>query len=345
MSDNSAPPETSSRPPAPRRRKRRVLPKVLIGIAVVLVLALAAGAVYVFSIDRSLTNNLNRADNMPPETPTEPGQSPRPAVDPAADGALNFVLLGSDSRDTSDSGSGRSDSIILVHLNKKRDKAYLVSFPRDMWVTVPGHGKNKINAAFAFGGPPLTVRTLEGITGARMDHVVLVDFEGFIDLTDTLGGVTVTNDNKFSSHGFDYPKGEITIQGKQALWFVRERHNLPNGDLDRAKNQRKVVQAIVRKGLSPEVISNPVKFNDFISGVAQHLVVDQQLSDSEIRSTALSLRLTGSDVNELQAPISGFGTSSDGQSIDVVDESKMKELGTALRKDTMEDYVKKYPDE
>ena len=343
MSDHAVPPE----PPAGSagRRRRGVLPAVLIGLAVLLVAVMAAGAVYVASIDRSVTKNIKRANNLPPEQPTAPGQAPRPQLDEEADGALNFVLLGSDSRDAADAGSGRSDTLILVHLNKKRDKAYLISFPRDMYVDVPGHGKNKINAAFAFGGPQLTVATLEELTTGRMDHVALVDFEGFIKLTEELGGVTVINDNKFSAGGFSFPKGEITVQGEEALWFVRERKSLPNGDLDRAENQRKVVQAILRKGLSPDVIANPAKFTRFISGIAKHLVVDQNLSNSEIRSMALSLRLTGSDVHSLQAPISGFGNTADGQSIDVVDEAKMAELGRAIRKDKLEEYVKKYPAE
>jgi len=189
------------------------------------------------------------------------------------------------------------------------------------------------------------VQTLEELTTARMDHVVLVDFLGFIDLTTELGGVTIDNDYAFKSRGYTYPKGRITLEGEEALQFVRERYSLPKGDLDRAKNQRKVVQAIVRKGLSPEIISNPGKFTGFVSGIAKHLVVDQQLTDSKIRSTALSLRLTGNDVESLQAPISGFSTTSDGQSIDVVDEKQMEELATALRKDTLDDYLKKYPGE
>jgi anionic cell wall polymer biosynthesis LytR-Cps2A-Psr (LCP) family protein len=176
-----------------------------------------------------------------------------------------------------------------------------------------------------------------------MDHVVLIDFEGFIRLTDDLHGVTVTNKTAFSSHGFHYAKGKITIAGEQALWFVRERHQLPGGDLARAENQRNVIKAILDKGLSAEVISDPATSINFIANVAKHLTVDNGLSDSEIRRTALSLRLTGKDIALLQAPISGFGTSRDGQSIDLVDAAKMAELSNALKKDKLSEYVKKYP--
>jgi anionic cell wall polymer biosynthesis LytR-Cps2A-Psr (LCP) family protein len=176
-----------------------------------------------------------------------------------------------------------------------------------------------------------------------MDHVVLIDFDGFIRLTEDLHGVTVTNKTAFTSHGFDYPKGKITVAGEEALWFVRERHQLPGGDLDRAENQRNVIKAVVQKGLSAKVISDPATFTTFIGNVAKHLTVDNELSDGEIRRTALSLRLGAKDIELLQAPISGFGTSRDGQSIDVVDTAKLAELSTALKKDKLSEYLKKYP--
>lgn len=331
-------------PVTPPRKRRRWLKIVLISVAVILVGAVAASAAYLYSLDRNVIQNIKRENILPGETPTAPGQAPRPSADPAATGALNFVLLGSDSRDPADSSEGRSDSIMVVHLNKERDEAYITSFPRDMWVDIPGQGKNKINAAFALGGTQLMVQTLEGLLGTRMDHVVMVDFEGFIKLTESLGGVTVNNKTAFSSNGFDYPEGEITIAGEEALWFVRERKSLPNGDLDRAENQRNVIKAIVAKGLSREVIADPTTFTNFVSGVAQHVTVDQNLTDSAIRDLALSLRLRSSDIQLLQAPISGFGTSPDGQSIDIVDEPQLEALGEAMKSDTMDAYLEKYPE-
>lgn len=343
MSSNA--PRTPGTPATPPTQRRRWLKIVLISVAVVVVGAVGASAAYLYSLDRSLTQSLQREDVLPAETPTVPGQSARPSADPAAAGAVNFLLLGSDSPDPADSGASRSDSIMVVHLNRTRDEAYITSFPRDMWVDIPGHGQGKINAAFSYGGTQLMVQTLEGLLGTRMDHVVMVDFEGFIQLTESLGGVTVNNKTAFSSHGFDYPKGEITIAGEEALWFVRERKSLPGGDLDRAENQRKVIKAIVDKGLSRETVANPAAFTSFVSGVAQHVTVDSSLSDQTIRDLALSLRLTSKDINLLQAPISGFGTSADGQSIDIVDEPQLEALGQAMRTDAMAQYLKKYGDD
>jgi LCP family protein required for cell wall assembly len=317
---------------------RRLLPKILIGVAVLLVAAIGAGMLYAATIDRSLTENLNRGVELPTDE-----SAVRPPKEVQETGTLNYVLLGSDSRDPGNDGNGRSDTILVVHLNAKRNKAYIISFPRDMYVNVPGYGRNKINAAFAFGGTPLAVRTLESLTGVRMDHVAMIDFEGFVRLTEDLNGVTVINKTAFSSHGFNYPKGKITIAGEEALWFVRERKLLPGGDLDRAENQRNVIKAIAQKGLSVQVISNPATFISFIGNVARHLTVDNDLSDEEIKRTAHSLRLTGKDIDLLQAPISGFATTGDGQSIDIVDTAKMAELARAMKKDKLSEYVKKYP--
>jgi polyisoprenyl-teichoic acid--peptidoglycan teichoic acid transferase len=335
--------ETPGQPPPGDRsghrsaKRRRPLRLVLISLAAVLVAAIGAGILYAVSIDRSVTNNLNRADTLPGSGPS----GAAPASTRPDTGALNYVLLGSDSRDTNP-GDGRSDSIMLVHLDKNRDKAYIISFPRDMYVEIPGHGKNKINAAYAYGGPKLTVETLQNLLGITMDHVVLVDFQGFIDLTKDLGGVTVVNKTAFSSHGYDYPKGTITISGEKALWFVRERHALPGGDLDRAANQRNVIKAIVEKGLSAEVVADPTRFTTFLANVAKNLTVDRQLTDADIRDTALSLRLTATGIVLLQAPLSGFATIG-GQDVDVVDQKKLDELAKALQTDTVGEYVKKYP--
>jgi LCP family protein required for cell wall assembly len=335
-SDHEATPRRAAAP------KRRWPKRLLISAIVVLAVIVVAGGIYALSIDRSLNHNLQRANNLPPES--APGQAPRPEKS-SNDKSINFVLMGSDSRDNGNMrDNGRSDTLMILHLDADRKAAYIISFPRDMYVTIPGHGKNKINAAYSFGGPQLTVRTLESLTGTRMDHVAQVNFEVFINLTQTLGGVTIDNTHAFNSHGFHYAKGEITIQGQRALWFVRERHSLPNGDLDRAANQRKVVQAILAKGLSGGTISNPVKFNAFVAGVAKDVTVDNSLTSGVIRSTALSLRLTPGDIKQIQAPITGFADVPGVGSVDVVDQTKLKALGTALKKDRLAGYLKKYPD-
>ena len=328
------------RPPRRTRRRRWLLRSLAVVVALTAVMGAAAG-IYVGWVSKSFTGNVQRKELLPNDPPTlsSPGQEPGEPKPGSTkqNAALNYVLMGSDSRDATNPGAGRSDSLMVLHLDGDRKHAYLISFPRDLYVAIPGHGKNKINAAYALG-PQLSVATLEKLLGTQMDHVALIDFEGFIGLTEELGGVTVTNEYATSSEGYYFPIGKITIKGAEALAYVRERHQLPNGDLGRAERQRLVVKAILAKGLSPETISNPTKFTGFVSGVAKHLTVDAGLSDSEIRGTALSLRLTASDLRLRQAPISGFRTI-DGASVDVVDRDQMKDLAKALRTDTMADYL------
>jgi anionic cell wall polymer biosynthesis LytR-Cps2A-Psr (LCP) family protein len=138
--------------------------------------------------------------------------------------------------------------------------------------------------------------------------------------------------------------GWITVSGKQAEAYVRERKQLPRGDLDRAERHRAVVQAILTKGLSGDTVKNPRRFLAFTTGVARHVTVDEELTSQVLRKTALSLRLSPSDIDSVQAPVARFGRSPDGQSIDIVDEAKMRRLAEALRDDTMADYVRSNPD-
>lgn len=339
---------SSSPADAPRNRRsktsrrRPVLLAGLIGVAVLLVGALVLATVYATRVDSAVNQNLQRVDDLPPDNPTDPGESPRPAKAPGSK-ALNYVLIGSDSRSSGDAGAGRSDALMVLHLDGDRRAAYLVSFPRDLYVPIPGHGKDKINAAYAYGGTALTVRTLEGLLGVRMDHIAVIDFAGFVGLTEDLGGVTVFNEHPSVSGGWPFPRGYVTVHGEQALAYVRERKQLPRGDLDRAERQRAVVTAIISKGLSRQVVTDPDRFLAFAAGAARHISVDRGLSDKELRRTALSLRLTPDDIGSIQAPIRGFGTSPTKQSIDLVDQPRMNELAAALREDRLADYAAKYP--
>ncbi|WP_375429889.1 LCP family protein [uncultured Friedmanniella sp.] len=343
----SSPTDPSGRAPVPPRRRRRrstrVVLAVLAALVALTVVAVVAGTGYVATVSRSVSQNLQRGQELPPETPTEPGQPPRPTKAPAATNAIDYVLMGSDSL-TGDASQGRSDVLMVLHLSGDRKSAALISFPRDLYVSIPGHGKNKINAAFAYGGAPLTVRTLEGLLGTRMDHVALIDFSGFVNLTEELGGVTVDNPYASVSQGFSFPTGRITIRGDAALAYVRERKQLPHGDLDRAERQRLVARAVLAKGLSRQTLLNPRAFNRFAGGLASQVTVDDGLSVAELRKTALSVRFSPDDISSLQAPIKGFGRSPSGQSIDVVDTAQLKELASALRNDDLPAYEREHPE-
>jgi LCP family protein required for cell wall assembly len=311
------------------------LPIVLASVATTLVAVLAVAALFVGRVESSLTQNLEREDLMP----TDSGTAGHPTKEQVAADALNFVVMGYDSRDAS---VARSGSLMIVHLNAKRDQAYVISFPRDTWVSIPGRGNHRINAAYGIGGAKLTVSTLENLTDTRMDHAALVDFQGFAKLTDEVGGVTVYNKTGFVSHNIPYPKGNITLSGERAIYFVGERKALPRGDFDRATNERNVVRAIIAKTLSTKIITDPGRLLSVVSGAAEHLTVDKGLTNAKIRSTVLSLRLTDKDVHLIKAPTSGTAKRN-GQNVNVVDKAKLGELRTALREDKVNEYLAKYP--
>ncbi len=315
------------------RRGRRAL---LVALSIIGVFAIAIAVVvgyYARSVDNALSQT-SRADLLPVVTPS--ASSPDPVPSTAANDAMNIVIMGSDSRGLD---RGRSDTLIVMHINGDRQKVYLISFPRDMWVPIPGFGTAKINAAYSWGGPTLTIRTLQELTNVQMDHAVVTDFTGFTDLIDEIGGITVYNNQASASDGVTFPKGTITLDGRKALIYARERYDLKNGDLDRAARQRDVIKAIFNKVLTPQILANPAKFNRVAQKIAPNVTVDSGFTNSAIEGLALSMRVTSiNDVRSLQAPISGFGRSSDGQDYDVVNTAQMAELSSALANDTMDQY-------
>lgn len=337
------PNDVGSRTPRHRTPRHRTLRIALISIGVVLLLIVVAVAGYLFMLDRAVASNLHR------DTSLMQGLTDRPAKpqDGPGAGALNYLLIGSDSR----AGEGpskitgqRSDTIMVAHVTAKRDKIYLIAFPRDLYVDIPGHGKNKINAAFTFGGTPLLVSTLEQLTDTRIDHVAVIDFEGMRQLTNLVGGVSVDNRYASTVPPYTFPEGRITVQGDEALAFVRQRHGLPGGDLDRVERQQQVVKGILLKGVSKDVATNPGKLMDLMKAGASSLTVDGALDQGELRSTAVSMRnLRGDDIVFVQAPITGFGRSPAGASIDVLDTGRMQELSKALHDDDLPGYLADNP--
>ena len=314
---------------APRKKRRRwIIPlSIFVGLIVIAVVAFAMAVGKV----QQVANTIKREPNLivPSQQPIEPGKP------------VNVVIMGSDSRST-DAGDGRSDVLMLAHLTADRTKLYLISFPRDMYVSIPGHGKNKINAAFALGGPVLTVQTLNGLLGVKANHTALIDFEGFIGLSEAIGGVTFVNDMTFSAGPYRFEKGTITLSGDALLAYVRERHNVPRGDLDRAHHQRMVLKAMVAKIMSRGVMTDVPTLLTIADQIGGFITVDANLTNDELISTVTSLQLSASGIVDLQAPISGFGRTSAGASIDVVDEKKMAALAEAVQQDTMAEYVQDY---
>lgn len=322
-----------SRPVAQARRKPRRGRRFLIVVASLLALALVAGGGFVFFLNQTVSNNVKHEDLLPKAAPSATLPDGSTVALPQNVGQ-NYLIIGSDARPGET--ASRSDVIVLVHVPEDKKAVQLIHFPRDLYVQIPGRKKDKINAAYAYGGAPLLVSTLQGMLGVKIDHVAKTDFEGFKRMTDAVGGVRVYAEE--SSDGIQ--KGWNDLNGTQALAFVRERHELSEGDISRGRRQQAFIKALMLKTLTPSVIANPITLAKFVDAATSNLIVDKGLSVGTMRSEAISLRnLRSGDVVFITAPFTGFGTAPDGGSIDLVDEPGMAALGKALRTDTMDDYA------
>ena len=263
---------------------------------------------------------------------------------PAAGRGTNWLLVGSDSRQGlsdaqqrdlatgGDIGSSRTDTILLVHLPAlwSSAPATVVSIPRDSYVTIPGHGKDKINAAFAIGGAPLLAQTVEQATGLRLDHYAEIGFGGFAALVDALGGVTVCPTTALNDPlaGIDLPAGCQKLNGRSALGYVRTR-DTPRADLDRMTNQRQFLSALLHDATRPAVWLNPWRWYSVPRAAADALTVDR---DDHVWDLArLGWELHGSTTT-LTVPIGEF-TSGDAGSVVVWNHEEAARLFEALATD------------
>ncbi len=256
----------------------------------------------------------------------------------------NWLLVGSDSRQGlpaeqqqelstgGDIGSGRTDTIVLVHVPEFLSgiPPTMVSIPRDSYVSIPDHGKDKINAAFAIGGAPLLIQTVEQATGLRLDHYAEIGFGGFAALVDALGGVTMCPAAALHDPlaGIDLPAGCQKLDGRNALGYVRTR-DTPRADLDRMVNQRQFLSALLNRSASPAVWLNPWRWYAVPRAAADALTVDR--GDHLWDLARLGWALHGSKT-AMTVPIREF-TTSDAGSVVVWDHDEAAKLFAALGSD------------
>lgn len=214
-----------------------------------------------------------------------------PGGDRPTSSGSTYLLVGSDSREgltaaerkalgTGNGPGQRTDSIILVHVPSGGGKSALISIPRDSFLAIPGHGKNKVNAAFAIGGPSLLVQTLEQATGLRIDGYVEIGFGGFAKVVDSLGGVRicVPFPMKDKEAHINLKKGCQVLDGKNALGFVRSRKTDPRGDIGRAERQRQFLAAIFRQAATVGTVANPTTWWAFTHASVSGLIVGEDTS-------------------------------------------------------------------
>ncbi|CAI9407418.1 putative cell wall biosynthesis protein LcpB [Aestuariimicrobium sp. T2.26MG-19.2B] len=252
----------------------------------------------------------------------------------AADTPGRVVLLaGTDSRDSSTNSGSRTDTIMLLVMPTS-GKPALISIPRDSYVTIPGHGKNKINAAYAFGGPQLLVRTVEANTGLRVDDYLEIGMTAFPRLVNSVGGVSVCLDKPMvdkDSHA-NLPAGCQTLDGDQALAYSRMRKSDPQGDIGRAKRQREIVGKVADRITSPAMLL-PWRYWQFWSAATDLVHRDHNTSMLELARIGLGLRQTsGSSGLTLVVPLSNTNAQTPAGSSVLWDEAKARAMFAQLAK-------------
>jgi anionic cell wall polymer biosynthesis LytR-Cps2A-Psr (LCP) family protein len=306
-------------PPEQGGRVARVL-----GIAalVMLLLVVLFGAALYLSIER-LSSNITRV----------------PDVFGALDGAerpsplgnrVSFLVMGTDSRQAT---VQRSDDVLMlarvdVDLDPADTRASVVSIPRDSWVDIPEQGPNTIRSAYGYGGPTLLVRTVEQLTKARLDHFAIIDFAGFQDMVNAIGGIELGNNH---------------LDGRSALDYVTAGSHATAAYADRLARQQNALRALLEKAASSGLFADPIDFFRLLDAMSHSVSVDETLSNGKLQELGLQMReLRPARVQFLVCPTVGVGPEN-GQFVVHLDESRSAELWDALRADTVGEYARRNP--
>lgn len=265
---------------------------------------------------------------------------------------MNFLVLGSDNQAEEETQSleetgSRSDTIMLVHVNKDKTGAFIVSIPRDSYVDVPAGGnwpggKNKINAALSFGGANLTAKTVYNLTGVPLNGAMLVNLDGVQNMVRAVGGVNVCTPFTVVSWFTDkvWEKGCHDMTPEEAEEFVRQRMNVPGGDLGRIKNQQNVIKGLMKKVTSGDILTNPAKLDALITTAAESLTVDQSMN---LRDLAFALKgINPDNVKFATAPAVGLMDTEAGSSVEL-DMPGVKELFQAVLDDKTNEWLAAHP--
>jgi polyisoprenyl-teichoic acid--peptidoglycan teichoic acid transferase len=298
-------------------KKKRIWPKVL-GISVLLLLLV--GGAYLYSIYHSLNKAVETMHD-----PIEREKSPKREEEVKFEGKDPFsvLLLGVDEREND---KGRSDSMIVLTVNPEVKSVKMLSIPRDTLTDIIGHGtRDKINHAYAFGGVEMAMDTTEHLLDIPIDYYVQINMEGFEDIVNAVGGVTVQNDINFSSGGYTFNKGEVTLSGKEALAFTRMRYDDPRGDFGRQMRQREIIQGVINEGAS---VSSLWKFDDIFDALGSN--VKTNLTFEEMVDIQKHYKAASKDIEQIQIK-TGSGSKIDGIYYYLIPEEELNEIQLTLQ--------------
>ncbi|MCU5067247.1 MULTISPECIES: polyisoprenyl-teichoic acid--peptidoglycan teichoic acid transferase TagU [Bacillus cereus group] len=237
--------------------------KILFWILGIIGVLIIGGGAYAYHVYSNVSNTLDTV-HKPLDRDKSDKRSEK--VDVSDKKPISILMMGVDQRGED---QGRSDSLMLFTLNPKTKSMKITSIPRDSYTEIIGKGKkDKINHAYAFGGVDMSVKTVENFLNVPVDHYIEVNMEGFRDIVDAVGGIDVYNDLEFVQEGMNFSKGDIHLNGEQALKYTRMRYNDPRGDFGRQMRQRQVIQAVIKKGAS---VSSLASYGDVLKAIEKNV--------------------------------------------------------------------------
>ena len=288
----------------PKRRWKRIVIWSSVALALVIVL-LAAGSYLWFRAQVSSANARVTPEvraallEKPPTTPppvVPDATATAVSVKEPSPSAMNLLVIGSDRRSDDPTLGGRSDTLMIVHIDPDESYLSVLSLPRDLRVDIPGHGKGKLNTAFAFGGPVLAIKTIEQTTGVDINHYLEVDFGAFVDIVDSLGGVYVDVDRRYYNPDYYYEPidlypGYRLLDGADALDYVRFRHD-DNLDFGRMERQQRFMTALREQAMGWDL---PFKLPGLVSALFSNISTDLDANEI-LRLTKWGIGLNGDHI-------------------------------------------------
>lgn len=292
----------------------------ILGILLVLVLAVTGVVAKVYlDVKGSMTDTFETVERQ------ETGVKRKEKVDLNKKDSFSILLMGVDTGDLGRTDTGRSDAIMVATVSPEDKKTQIVSIPRDTYMEIVGYGtSDKINHAYAFGGPAMSMDSLEKYLDIPIDHYASINMQGIKDLVDAVGGITVNNDLEFSIDGQTFGIGQININGDQALAFVRMRYDDPRGDYGRQERQRLVVEGIAKKLIS---LSGVTQYQSVLDAISTNMRTDMDFT--MMQKIALEYRSAFSTIKMDQ--MQGEGFMQDGVSYQRISDEEKQRVQTELK--------------
>lgn len=305
-----------------KRKKKSPFKKILIGLLVVLLIVVSAGAFVAWKVYNDVQSS---TDEMYEEVQHEQKRETPVVVDQGED-PFSVLLMGIDTGDDGRTEKGRSDTMMLMTVNPNTNQTTIVSIPRDTYTEITGHGTmDKINHAYAFGGTEMALNTVQNLFDIPVDYFVSVNMEGLQQIIDAMGGVDITPNLTFDQGAYSFVEGQtIHMDGKTALEYSRMRKSDPNGDYGRQERQRSVVEATVRKMASVESVMN-------YQSVLNSLSTNMQTNMSFDGMVDVFTKYNSAIGTVSQEQLSGTGQKQDGVYYEFIPDEEVQRISGILK--------------